>query len=80
MTPRAAAWSSPRPSTAPLLAAAVAGRARECADQQVAHLRRTVEVVLLEASDLTSHGRLVRRAAGDDATPTSTTERQDDHG
>lgn len=44
-----------------ILDAALAGRARECADQQVAHLRRTVEVVFLEASDLTSHGHLVRR-------------------
>ena len=46
-----------------ILAAAVTGRARGCADQQVAHLRRTVEVVLLEASELTSYGHMVRRAA-----------------
>ena len=56
-----------------ILAAAVAGRARECADQQVAHLRRTVEVVFLEASGLTSHGHLVRHLD-------PTTDEQDDRG
>lgn len=61
-----------------ILTAALAGAARECADLQVAHTRRTVEVVFLEASGLTTHGHLVRQAAHQVLSPT--TEGRDDHG
>ncbi len=53
-----------------ILAAATARRERECAERQVAHMRRTVEVIFTEASGLSASGRLVRQSV--DAAPTST--------
>lgn len=61
-----------------ILAAALAGAARECVDLQVAHMQRTVEVVFLEASELTTYGRLVHQVAH--RSPPPTTDGQDDHG